>query len=409
MTIAAYINPGVLDIRALTVLGIHAKPNSDNPIGQFGTGLKYAIAVLMRHAASITIQTGDEEVYTVEKSASDFRGEAVEDLWLVNTNDNSRTRLPFTTRLGMNWELWMVMRELECNARDEAGSFSFVDRVGLPQPNQVAIYVDCPAFVGAINKEREKTFFDVWSKNRDVVETDGFQYVKEPNQFIYYRGIRVGMSNYPMLNTYNFKSGITLTEDRMITYFFSINGPIAEHMSTLSDEDEIERLLASEGSYEWRHVFEYYSSAFSENTVFMKVATRLHGMGVKLPQVVHNMIIDKLLQDELRKRADLSNRETRVLEDAIRYCKQSGYPVDDYEIRVVSRIRNNVYGMADTKNNVILIGKLAFEFGIETVMATLIEEWLHIQYGFHDESRSMQDWLLRQLTIQCIEKVENDD
>jgi len=42
-------NQGELDIRAVTTFGLSVKKN-DNPIGYFGTGLKYAIAALPKSA-----------------------------------------------------------------------------------------------------------------------------------------------------------------------------------------------------------------------------------------------------------------------------------------------------------------------------------------------------------------------
>ena len=40
-------NPGEIDIRSISTFGVSVK-EGDNPIGFFGTGLKYAIVVLLR-------------------------------------------------------------------------------------------------------------------------------------------------------------------------------------------------------------------------------------------------------------------------------------------------------------------------------------------------------------------------
>jgi hypothetical protein len=55
---AIYSNPGALDLRALTIMGMNAKPNTDSPIGYFGTGLKYAVAIALRHGLTLTIWDG---------------------------------------------------------------------------------------------------------------------------------------------------------------------------------------------------------------------------------------------------------------------------------------------------------------------------------------------------------------
>ena len=50
--------PGLIDLRAFTTFGVNSKPNSKNPIGYFGTGLKYAVAVLARHKCPVTVWIG---------------------------------------------------------------------------------------------------------------------------------------------------------------------------------------------------------------------------------------------------------------------------------------------------------------------------------------------------------------
>ena len=48
-----HVTKGKLDLRSLSTFGLNAKPNTTNPIGYFGTGMKYAIAVLLRKHVSI--------------------------------------------------------------------------------------------------------------------------------------------------------------------------------------------------------------------------------------------------------------------------------------------------------------------------------------------------------------------
>ena len=43
-----FTNQGEIDIRAVTTFGVSVK-NDNSAIGMFGTGLKYAIAIILRH------------------------------------------------------------------------------------------------------------------------------------------------------------------------------------------------------------------------------------------------------------------------------------------------------------------------------------------------------------------------
>jgi hypothetical protein len=68
--------PGELDLKAITTFGLSVK-ETENPIGYFGTGLKYAIGILMRHRADIIINTnGDKYAFDIRSSA--FRNKEYE-------------------------------------------------------------------------------------------------------------------------------------------------------------------------------------------------------------------------------------------------------------------------------------------------------------------------------------------
>jgi len=56
MTIA-FQNDGELDLRLMATFGCSVK-ETNNPIGFFGTGLKYALAVLLRTGHKVTVHLG---------------------------------------------------------------------------------------------------------------------------------------------------------------------------------------------------------------------------------------------------------------------------------------------------------------------------------------------------------------
>tara|TARA_R110000787_G_scaffold631_4_gene2336 strand:- start:164 stop:427 length:264 start_codon:yes stop_codon:yes gene_type:complete len=68
-------NDGVLPIEGFTTFGMSAKPGSTNPIGKFGTGLKNAVAIILRLGGSITVWRGDLE-YVFYTRSEDFRGKS---------------------------------------------------------------------------------------------------------------------------------------------------------------------------------------------------------------------------------------------------------------------------------------------------------------------------------------------
>ena len=67
-----FTTPGILHPESWSIMGINAKPDNDSPIGFFGTGMKIAIAVLMRENATVSIVTPDG-TYEFGKETKNFR------------------------------------------------------------------------------------------------------------------------------------------------------------------------------------------------------------------------------------------------------------------------------------------------------------------------------------------------
>lgn len=108
-------NPGKLDPLFITQFGLSVKESND-AIGQFGTGLKYAIAAIMRGGGHIEIET-DGKRYIFDTREHEIRGRTVH-IVTCNGADTS-----FNVTLGKNWKPWMAFRELYCNALDEGGGY----------------------------------------------------------------------------------------------------------------------------------------------------------------------------------------------------------------------------------------------------------------------------------------------
>lgn len=108
-------NSGEIDPRLISLIGVNVKERS-NAIGYFGTGLKYAVACLLRWGEKLTVQSGLAE-FTFDTEEAKIRGQSFGVLVMRSAVDH--LQLGFTTDLGKRWEPWMVYRELWCNAHDE--------------------------------------------------------------------------------------------------------------------------------------------------------------------------------------------------------------------------------------------------------------------------------------------------
>lgn len=261
MTAVVFETPGLIDVRAFTIMGAHAKPNSANPIGFFGTGLKYAVAVLVRMGAEPAVWIGRDR-FSFSRKLSKFRGTDLETIKMtVLRAGNKRTtsyELPFTTRYGANWKPWMAFRELESNTRDEGGRTYLVDTAGAYNdlqlvcgvPDTTRIVVDHPEFAAAAEKIDE-IFLPRGRREGTLLEASPGE-----SRHIYYRTMRAMDLGKPSLFTYNLLEAQTLTEDRTLAYSYQVRDVLARWVLTEASEAQVETVLTADEDA-WEHGLEF--------------------------------------------------------------------------------------------------------------------------------------------------------
>lgn len=255
-----------LDLRSLTVFGMNSKPNTINPIGYFGTGLKYAVAVLSRERIPVTFWI-DGKKWTVEQDDTKFRDKEFRALSLKRHSMIPKTiNLPFTTELGKNWDLWQAFRELESNTRDEKGE-TFIDDTGqLDNPEHpigakglTYIAVESEKFVQEYF-DREKTFLPEGMTERNSSES--VQCFLRKSNHIYYRSIRIMDLKEPSENTYNILSQIELTEDRTAKSEILVRWEIEKYLANHAPKEiAVRAIKAPAKSYERRLDYSYTSKS----------------------------------------------------------------------------------------------------------------------------------------------------
>lgn len=274
--------PGHIDLRSFIMFGVNAKPNTTTPIGYFGTGLKYSIAVLARLGIPVRLFIGTKE-YQFYKEQIDFRGNKFDNIMMRRRNGLlarwTVDAMPYTTEYGKNWELWMVYRELESNTRDEQGkTFTLSDSVSEAELYAYHLHKDMTTIViegrafEAVYDDRDKIFLpqERLAQNLDAA-IDGAPVMILPGatSSVYYRGLKVFElpKDETASQTYNILRGIMLSEDRTASSQYQIYWSIAETIARYADERTIETFMSAatrDNSLE-RHVeFNYVSEEPSE-------------------------------------------------------------------------------------------------------------------------------------------------
>lgn len=108
-------NEGLINELDITSLGLSTKRGDNSKIGQFGSGSKFALAWLVRNNINFKIFSGLEEIKI------DTETVLHRDLPVSFITINGR-KTDITTEFGgIDWQAWMVLRELISNAMDEPG------------------------------------------------------------------------------------------------------------------------------------------------------------------------------------------------------------------------------------------------------------------------------------------------
>lgn len=274
----SFVTPTLLNVKAITTFGINAKPNSTSPIGFFGTGLKYAIAVLIREDHQLEMSIG-KDIITFYGDTQEFRDKQFKFIYMnyynAEKNRSKKIQLPFTTELGKTWELWQAFRELYSNTIDENGTCIEDSFVNLSTDTNTVITI-----VG-------EPFYDIFKDKDSVFLADGLkdftndiiQILDRPSERLYYRSMRALDLSHESKFTYNILTSLSLTEDRTIKFSWEADRIIAHYIAVnCTDEQLIEAVLSCEDdTYEGRLNFEdvYATSSGHFSRVYHKLGKDL--------------------------------------------------------------------------------------------------------------------------------------
>lgn len=264
---------GWLDIDAITTFGVNAKPKTDSPIGYFGTGLKYALAVLLREGCKITVWRGYDR-WDFDTETKEFRGEKFDYCYVTTPGllplCRKREQLPFTLELGKNWELWQAFRELFSNTLDEGGECRREVDGWEPRREYSRTVI---AVEGA---DFERVFDNRWETFlMDGEKGDhGVQILPRESMYLYYRGVRVLKFKERTINTYNILSQLELTEDRTAKSQYMVDMHIRNALMACEDRTIVERALNAVGGwYESRIDFTDTSNWVVPSALFSMAAS----------------------------------------------------------------------------------------------------------------------------------------
>ncbi|MES2382586.1 MAG: hypothetical protein V4538_16175 [Bacteroidota bacterium] len=411
-------NSGELDVRLISLMGGSTKQNNKIKIGKFGTGLKYSLAFLVRNNIDFKIFVGEEEI-KIDVKKENIQNTEFEILYI----NNERTSI--TSTMGLDWEPWMICREIWCNALDEGNAFKETTSSVGGQTNTTTFFIQ--------NTGKIKEVVDDWGNyfitSSAIFETDDFAiYPAKQTLCIYKNGVLIERkSDYKGVFSYDIK-GAEINELR--EYKGYLENDLGKIIKAL-DKNCVELFLSSlkEGTFEYDMDYDWsgsFNKEWSDTIGNAKVIAKddfeaFKSRGVEIDEseliIVPTSLFKKLSSAHPHisavRRADKVNSFHEVIDKdfehkiniAISMLESCGYEINP-ELKWIT----GIFGSANVMAKINIDEKLIM-FSTELkrksqfdIITAIIEENEHFLSGYEDCSRSFQQHFIDLFAKQILEK-----
>lgn len=432
-------NAGEMDPNALFLLGASSKRGDNSKIGFFGSGAKYALAVLLREDVAVRVFSGEREI-PITLEGVDFRGQGFRRIVI----DGQPTS--FTTNMGPTWEPWFALRELICNAIDEGeADLVEIDDKDMELPcSGLAGEVDKTTFLIDLDHPGLRDFVDnmddyliepgaesiygaMIADYPKGIEVHIHEASQEGRHFMYRRGVLVTEHGNMMKGLYRYDfSDATINESRIASYPWQLNALASMVLCTCDDDAIVARVYNAIRSGEdvWESDMTF-PVGLSESWYRAVVAASGEGAqiipstlvgylphedtigAVVLPERPYQALLEAFrgrlcFRSEstayLECSSDDASRAIERIERVSEGLKEVGIELAvGYRIVVVDIKADRVVAATHTEEKRIVISrKHAEEADDIDFEATLAEEFMH-SHGHGDGSRAFEDWLIKGL------------
>ena len=409
-------NDGLIDTEAFALMGASVKKREDS-IGLFGSGLKYSLAVLLRHEIDFKVFSGLDEV-KIGLQKTTLRGKEFKVI-LINGN-----RTSITTEAGKLWKPWFAIREIYANALDEGGKkvITVTNKIK-PVEGKTTFFIEI--------HDKIKPLFNNWNNFFSNKREDAVLVVDKKKVFwggnelvVYRRGIRAYREKIKCLFHYDFDD-LEINESRVLVSTWSFKYDLVKFLGRNANSEIIRKIYDNfqetfEGGLDWS-----YCSNFNENwldilgdrkIVLEDVAGHFVEemddntiiLPTKLAKAMKEYFGAKIVilgfSDKYgdRKIVKFNSRQTRILKECLDFLKRGGI-IFEAEIKLCEFENNSVRGEANS--GAVLLSPALFDEGKKEIIAVILEEYAHLDSKAGDKTRRFQNYLLKKYLSLLEEKV----
>lgn len=415
---------GIMPIESFSLMGVSTKRGEDDTIGQFGTGLKYGIAGLLRDNIEFQIMTGGTgyEFKTKHIKVKEMPFNQIQ-YREVSEKGNKRWKdIGYSSEMGLNWDLESCLRELVSNAIDEGG---FNHRC---VPDGKRVYCD------------DKTYFIITSTTqiRDYFRNlDKYFLINKTPLWISDCGCYARYGKQGTTGTRIYKKGVLVyTDERDSLWDYDLKHVPVEETRKASESDCVryltslysklpdpnkEILLKSisdnpglfEGDVNFYMTVYGWGEIISKNTVLVSLseAHLIEKAKFNIEHIVLTHSWVKLLttsgfglgisavleryQEKDYKPYYLTEYDSMLFNSAIDFIKKAGYSLEGIQFKFFINEDKNICGEAEDNN--IYIFETAFRRGKKDMVDTILHEYYHIESGELDQSLEFEHYIIGEI------------
>jgi hypothetical protein len=289
-------------------------------------------------------------------------------------------KLAYTTDLGKNWLPWQAYRELASNAMDEDGIIS--DR----RPEG-----DWGTMIVVSGNDFENAYYgrtEIFLTSTPLHVLPNVEIHHGETNHIYYRGVKVYTFPKQSRYTYNLIGEVKLTEDRTLASVFDAHYQISQTIATLADVNVFNKLLFHRDDYWDTHLD--MTNCYDPSDTFLDFIEK----NIDLVDISRSgkTLYKRKRPPKVGEKLQLTPTRQGTAESAVEMLLDKlNVRLNIDEIHWVNNLGVGVYGCVE--DGVIKITGQTIDNGVDFLMITLYEEWIHQNLGHADCTRGMQQYL----------------
>ena len=411
-----------LDIMGLILFGASTKRDDTSTIGQFGTGLKYALATLIREDVKFLITINDQavDITTETVTLTDDKGSADFERIMINGEGTS-----VTTSLGKDWTVSMALREIATNAMDTDDYYIGTNPT---QQYSTKFAFEMDAAVAEFVDQRDQMFIS--PDRKPLITTEmGKIYSKTPQSpaaGVYCKDVLCVNSNEG--NTaFDYECPtFSMSELRLVQTSWLMYSDLANLLRYTDDANILTTVLSATcrpNAIEKGIVIHLCSYSFS--TGFLKDFLSDHltcpaNESARLTRKERDVaiLVDPSVHESLRQTFDLKRpahmrkkddafdvigmTPRTTLNTAVEAMNKAGLGLRAEEIFFMNPADATIMGCV-TGDKRIAVNQCLYDDQDELIK-TLVEEYIHRKYDVHDATRAFQEAALTEI-LQLIERI----